>query len=137
MRKRGFDWLRDAIDEQYQDILAHGGIPMPQAVPESFGGFQPSRHRAAGAFLPMYNVHAGVPGVESNQRPPQKQPGYAIVTVKVAQGNLTGDQLRGLASLSEQAGDGSLRFSMNQNVILAWVPTARSSASTECWVSSA
>ena len=38
------------------------------------------------------------------------------------QGNLTGDQMRGLASLSEQAGDGLLRFTMNQNVILAWVP---------------
>jgi sulfite reductase beta subunit-like hemoprotein len=30
--------------------------------------------------------------------------------------------MRGLASLCEQAGDGTLRFSMNQNVILAWVP---------------
>jgi sulfite reductase beta subunit-like hemoprotein len=30
--------------------------------------------------------------------------------------------MRGLASLSEQAGDGSLRVTMNQNVILAWVP---------------
>ncbi len=33
MRKRGFDWLRDAIEEQYQDILANGGIPMPESVP--------------------------------------------------------------------------------------------------------
>ncbi len=30
--------------------------------------------------------------------------------------------MRGLASLSEQAGDGGLRVTMNQNVILAWVP---------------
>ncbi|HEX5432021.1 MAG TPA: hypothetical protein VFW83_08650, partial [Bryobacteraceae bacterium] len=48
--------------------------------------------------------------------------GYSIVTVRVNQGNLTGDQMRGLASLSEQAGDGALRFSMYQNVILASVP---------------
>src|SRR5215472_8276246 len=41
MRERGFDWLRDAIEEQYQDILAHGGIPMPEEVPPSFGGFLP------------------------------------------------------------------------------------------------
>src|SRR5579864_9088945 len=40
MRARGFDWLRDTIEEQYQDILAHGGIPMPETVPESFGFFQ-------------------------------------------------------------------------------------------------
>ena len=30
--------------------------------------------------------------------------------------------MRGLADLSEQAGDGSLRFTMNQNVVLAYVP---------------
>jgi sulfite reductase beta subunit-like hemoprotein len=124
MRKRGFDWLRDAIEEQYQDILTHGGIPMPQSVPENFGGFQsqPPPH-GTGAFLPMYepSTPAFKEWSQTNvQR--QKQAGYAIVTAKVQQGNLTGDQMRGLASLSEQAGDGSLRFSMNQNVILAWVP---------------
>src|SRR5262249_52878306 len=52
----------------------------------------------------------------------QKQPGYAIVTVKVPQGNLTGEQMRGLADLADQAGDGALRFTMNQNVVLGYVP---------------
>ncbi len=42
--------------------------------------------------------------------------------MKVPQGNLTGHQMRKLADLSEQAGDAYLRFAMNQNVILAWVP---------------
>jgi sulfite reductase beta subunit-like hemoprotein len=124
MRKRGFDWLRDAIEEQYQDILTHGGIAMPQSVPESFGGFQsqPPPH-GTGAFLPMYepSTPAFKEWSQTNVQK-QKQSGYAIVTAKVQQGNLTGDQMRGLASLCEQAGDGSLRFSMNQNVILAWVP---------------
>src|SRR5262249_27975352 len=41
MRARGFDWLRDAIGEQYQDIVASGGIDIPEEVPENFGGFQP------------------------------------------------------------------------------------------------
>jgi sulfite reductase beta subunit-like hemoprotein len=124
MRKRGFDWLRDAIEEQYQDILTHGGISMPQSVPENFGGFQSQPPpRGTGAFLPMYepSTPAFKEWSQTNvQR--QKQSGYSIVTAKVPQGNLTGDQMRGLASLCEQAGDGALRFSMNQNVILAWVP---------------
>ena len=37
---------------------------------------------------------------DTNVRP-QKQPGYAIVTVMTPQGNLTGDQMRGLAKLAE------------------------------------
>jgi sulfite reductase beta subunit-like hemoprotein len=124
LRKKGFDWLRDTIAEQYQDILAHGGIPMPENVPESFGGFQsqPPPH-GTGAMLPIYE--ATTPEFkewrETNVRS-QKQEGFSIVTAKVPQGNLTGDQMRGLASLSEQAGDGLLRFTMNQNVILASVP---------------
>jgi sulfite reductase beta subunit-like hemoprotein len=44
-----FDWLRDAIEEQYQDILANGGIAMPETVPESFGGFRRNHHRSAPA----------------------------------------------------------------------------------------
>lgn len=124
MRKRGFDWLRDAIAEQYQEILAHGGIAMPPAVPENFGGFQSQAPpKGSGALLPMYEP--STPEYREwtgTNVMPQKQEGYAIVTVKVQQGNLTGDQMRGLASLSEQAGDGLLRFSMLQNVILGSVP---------------
>jgi sulfite reductase beta subunit-like hemoprotein len=123
MRKRGFDWLRDTIAEQYQDIVAHGGIPMPAEVPASFGGFQPQPPpRGSGQFLPMYNPSREFQEWKETNVAPQKHAGHVIVTVRVQQGNLTGDQMRGLASLSEQAGDGSLRVTMNQNVVLAWVP---------------
>ncbi|HKD69459.1 MAG TPA: nitrite/sulfite reductase [Candidatus Binataceae bacterium] len=123
MRGRGFEWLRDAIEEQYQDILANGGIAMPEEVPENFGGFQSQPPpRGTGQFLPMYDASPEFQEWQKTNVQGQKQPGYAIVTARVNQGNLTGDQMRGLASLSEQSGDGLLRFTMNQNVILAWVP---------------
>ncbi|HEY7333448.1 MAG TPA: nitrite/sulfite reductase [Bryobacteraceae bacterium] len=123
MRGRGFEWLRDAIEEQYQEILANGGIAMPDQVPENFGGFQSDPPpKGTGQFLPMFEPSEAFQEWQRTNVQSQKQPGYAIVTVRVNQGNLTGDQMRGLASLSEQAGDGLLRFTMNQNVILAWVP---------------
>jgi sulfite reductase beta subunit-like hemoprotein len=124
MRQRGFDWLRETIEEQYQEILKNGGIAMPDTVPESFGGFR--SHPAplgSGDLLPLYEP--GSPAYahwkQTNVKP-QKQAGYCIVNVKVPQGNLTGDQMRGLADLADKAGDGNLRFTMTQNVILAWVP---------------
>src|SRR3984885_2299228 len=56
MRKRGFDWLRDTIEEQYQDIVANGGIPMPAGVPASFGGFQPvPPPKGSGDLLAIYD----------------------------------------------------------------------------------
>ncbi len=126
LRERGFDWLRDAIAEEYRNILRDGGIPMPEEVPEGFGGFQPQPPPlGSGRSLPIFETPAQgfAEWCETNvQR--QRQNGYSIVTVKVAQGNLTGDQMRGLADLSERAGDGSLRFTMNQNVVLAWVPNS-------------
>src|SRR5689334_19154865 len=123
MRARGFDWVRDTVEEQYQDLLANGGIAMPDEVPASFGGFQPHPPpRGTGQLLPMYNSSPAFQEWMETNTQPQKQAGYSIVTVKVPQGNLTGDQMRGLASLSEQAGDGALRFAMNQNVVLGWVP---------------
>jgi sulfite reductase beta subunit-like hemoprotein len=124
MRERGFDWLRDAIDEEYRDILLNGGISMPEEVPESFGGFQPvPPPKGSGELLPVFERESTEFRAwrETNVRP-QRQPGYSIVTATVPQGNLTGDQMRRLAQLAEQAGDGSLRFAMNQNVVLAWVP---------------
>ena len=124
MRERGFEWLRDAIAEEYQNILIDGGIPMPEEVPEGFGGFQPQPPpRGTGATLAIFETAPrGFAEWRDTNVQRQKQDGYATVTVKIAQGNLTGDQMRGLADLSERAGDGSLRFTMNQNVVLAYVP---------------
>ena len=124
MRERGFDWLRDAIEEQYQDILNHGGIAMPDTVPEGFGGFQPQPPpKGTGEFLPLFEPASTEFSQwrETNTRP-QKQPGHAIVTITVPQGNLTGDQMRGLADLADSAGDGCLRVTMTQNLVLAYVP---------------
>ena len=124
LRERGFDWLRETIAEEYRDIARNGGIPMPAEVPENFGGFQPvPPPKGSGELLAVYD--SSLPGFNawraSNTRE-QRQKGYAIVTVTVPQGNLTGEQMRGLAEISELSGDGQLRFAMNQNVALAYVP---------------
>ncbi len=123
MRERGFDWLRDAIAEEFADIERNGGIAMPEEVPDGFGGFQPHPPpKGTGAALPMYVADPEYQAWRETNVQKQKQPGYSIVTVKTPQGNLTGDQMRGLADLADQAGDGALRFTMNQNVVLAYVP---------------
>src|SRR5579864_978516 len=124
LRERGFEWLRDTIEEQYQDILKNGGIAMPADVPENFGGFKSLRPPlASGDLLPVWEPSstAFAEWRKTNVRP-QKQKGYSIVTVTTPQGNLTGDQMRGLADIADQAGDGFLRFSMIQNVIYGWIP---------------
>jgi sulfite reductase beta subunit-like hemoprotein len=130
MRERGFDWLREHIEKEYRDILSNGGIPMPEMVPEGFGGYQSTPPPlGSGAMLPVLNPGAGDDAeydrwVKTNIIE-QKQTGYAAVVVRVDQGNLTADQMRTLARLASDAGDGMLRVMMDQNLLLAYVPLAR------------
>src|SRR6266849_7735544 len=100
MRERGFDWLRDAIEEQYREITEHGGIDMPDEVPENFGGFvSTAPAKGSGEVLPMAPVSPEFAHWKESNARPQKQAGYSIVTVKIPNGNLSGLQMRDLAEL--------------------------------------
>ncbi len=76
-----------------------------EMAPEGFGGYQSHpQPLGSGALLPVVNVNgsgdAGYdPWVETNIVQ-QKQTGYAAVVVRVDQGNLTSDQMHGLARLA-------------------------------------
>ena len=125
LRDRGFDWVKEEVEKEYQDILKNGGIPAPEAVPEGFGGFRSEPLKVGtGELLP---VLGSAPDsrydrwLETNVRE-QKQAGYGIVTVRVEQGNLTAEQMRGLARIATDAGEGALRFTIDQNVVLGYIP---------------
>lgn len=127
LRERGFDWVKEQVEKEYRDILLNGGIETPEAIPESFGGFQSSPPPlGTGELLPVLETN-GHPNpdyerwLETNVRA-QKQDGYFVATVKVPQGNLTSSQMRALATIARQGGDSVLRFGIDQNVILAFVP---------------
>jgi sulfite reductase (ferredoxin) len=65
----------------------------------------------------VYRDHIGVN--------PQRQPGLSAVGASVMGGRLSGDQLIRLADLAEEFGDGQLRATIMQNIILVNVPNAR------------
>lgn len=130
VRGRGFEWLREEIEKEYLDILANGGISWPEMVPEGFGGYQSKpQPLGSGALLPVLgrprsDDAAYEAWLVSNVQE-QQQTGYAAVTVKVDQGNLTGTQFRGVASLAATAGDGLIRVVLNQNLLLGFIPLLR------------
>jgi sulfite reductase beta subunit-like hemoprotein len=130
MRERGFDWLRENIDREYQDILSNGGIAWPSIVPEGFGGYDSNpQPLGKGVLLPVINPHdsgdaAYDAWLETNVVE-QKQPGYASVVIRADQGNLTGDQLRAVARIAADAGDGYVRLGIDQNLVICFLPLAR------------
>jgi sulfite reductase beta subunit-like hemoprotein len=131
VRDRGFAWLREQIEKEYQDILANGGLAWPEMVPEGFGAYESNPAPLGdGALLPVVGQTSGG-GDATYDRwlrtnvVEQQQTGYAAVVVRVDQGNLTGDQLRAVARISATAGDGLIRIGIDQNLVLAFVPLAR------------
>jgi sulfite reductase beta subunit-like hemoprotein len=128
LRERGFAWLKEAIETEYTGILTNGGLPTPEQVPEGFGGYQ--SHPAplgSGDLLPVLGSKRRDARydrwLETNVEE-QKQTGYAMVRVRIDQGNLTGQQMRGLADLAETAGDSLLRITIDQNILLAYIRLA-------------
>ena len=130
VRERGWDWVRDEIEKEYDDILSNGGIPTPESIPDGFGGFQSAPPPLGnGDLLPVVhtNGHANPEydrWLQTNVRE-QKQTGYSMVTVKIPQGNLTGAQMRGLANIARAAGDSVARVTVDQNLVLAFIPLLR------------
>jgi sulfite reductase beta subunit-like hemoprotein len=128
LRERGFEWVREQIEREYADIQSNGGIELPAVVPEGFGGFRavppplgyghllPVLDDAGGSHDPAYERW-----LRTNVRE-QKQTGYSLVTVRVSQGNLTAEQMFALAGIAVDAGDGGLRVTMDQNLVLPWIP---------------
>lgn len=128
LRERGIDWVKEQIEIEYKDILDNGGVPVPTTLPDGFGGFEfePVGHSRN---LPILQPAAkpSHPGFDDWARTnveTGKDPAYAIVTVKIAQGNLTDEQMYKLADIAEQNGDGQLRLTMTQNLLLANIPAA-------------
>jgi sulfite reductase (ferredoxin) len=68
----------------------------------------------------IYRDHIGVT--------PQRQPGLSSVGASVLRGRLSGDQLSALADLADKYGNGQLRATIMQNILLVNVPNAKTSA---------
>jgi len=113
---------REAFLAEYRaerdKIRGEGGVPLvlpPQPEP-------PVRR------APLAQVASFEPGYDAwaahNVRP-QKQHGFASVVIRLILGDITAAQLRALAGLVVQFGEGELRTTNEQNLVLRYVPVAR------------
>ena len=59
---------------------------------------------------------------------PQRQPGLNWIGVAVPVGRLTAEQAAGLAAIARECGDGDVRLTVWQNLILSGIPDARVAA---------
>ena len=55
----------------------------------------------------------------------QKQAGYAAAVIKLFMGDLTASQMMHVADFAERYSNGNLRTTINQNLIIRWIPESR------------
>jgi sulfite reductase beta subunit-like hemoprotein len=146
VRDIGWSRWKELYEEELAAVLDAGAIPLPfdpqqppsEQAPDdprpSAPGVVEIARRAAAAELRG-------PGIIPRTSPPratswsvaelrhflrtnvreQRQNGYVAVTVHVPMGDLTGPQFRVLADLALAYGDGSVRTTTSQDVVLRWV----------------
>jgi len=89
------------------------------AMEEKLGGKLVRVPSAAMAPRPSFNRAAHI-GVYA-----QKQPGLNWIGVALPVGKLTPEQMRALAALAREHGDGDIRLTVCQNLLISGVPTAQ------------
>src|SRR3954471_15893443 len=118
--KIGIDAFRDMVEEELQGdwvddrdfaidnkLLENDEEASAPPVPQSFASPNGDRSEFDGF-------------VEANVMR-QRQEGFSAVQLKITRGDLTPEQLRGLADLARQFSGGNLRTTVHQNLVFRWV----------------
>ena len=142
VKQLGWETFRARVMEELAAFVATGGAPLtlsaeqlkPQEAPNWPPVPAPSVNAvAAAAATPVIGpgIMPGSVKLQTVDDPfvrwgqtnvaPQKQAGYHHVTVRLPLGDMTAGQMRVLADLAEAYGDGTMRLTVEQNVLVKWV----------------
>jgi sulfite reductase beta subunit-like hemoprotein len=145
IRKLGWERFEAEVSGELAKVRAEGIAPLPfdPARPPEEGpptGARPAAPSPEAIAARVLSQVPRGPGLVPEVRPllapppaamdaffrtnvqPQRQPGYAVVTVTVPLGDLTAAQLGVLGQLARSYADGVARLTRGQNVVLRWVP---------------
>jgi sulfite reductase beta subunit-like hemoprotein len=121
IQKLGLDAVIAEYRKDREAITAEGGRPLVL-------GSQPAERLPV---PPQELLAPPLPELEAfvarNVRP-QKQAGFSSVAVRLILGDMLPAQMRGLATLTRQYGEGELRTTNEQNLVFRFVPTWQVSA---------
>jgi sulfite reductase (NADPH) hemoprotein beta-component len=142
VKQLGWEAFRARVMEELEAFVATGGAPLRLSAqqlksldaPDWEPAQAPSVNAVAAAAVTPVNGPGIMPGSVKLQTvddpfvrwgqtnvTPQKQAGYHHVTVRLPLGDMTSGQMRVLADLAEAYGDGTMRLTVEQNVLFKWV----------------
>jgi sulfite reductase beta subunit-like hemoprotein len=121
LKRMGLEAFRAAIEEQVAAVEAERGDALREEVREALAAYvvpaaaQPVAGVAARASFAAW--------ARTNVRS-QRQPEYKSAWVRVPLGDLTTEDMRLLATLARRFGNGTMRATNDQNVLVPWVAEA-------------
>jgi sulfite reductase (NADPH) hemoprotein beta-component len=144
VRQLGFDGFRAEVEAERERVRAEGAprLPFdPERPPEELApsGARPAPPPPAEIARRVRAQQPRGPGIVPQVVPdlapapealaefertnvrPQRQPGWAAVEVTLPLGDLTSAQLRTVAELARAHGDGTVRLTREQDLVLRWV----------------
>src|SRR5215475_3076383 len=112
----------DPPDAETVPTWDRSAAPAPNVIVSRVTASQPNGPGITPTIVPVFlsSDEAYQRWRATNVRP-QKQFGYVMATATVPLGDLTSEQMRVLADLADSYSDGSLRVTVEQNLVFRWV----------------
>jgi sulfite reductase beta subunit-like hemoprotein len=112
IRKEGFDTFLSEVGKIYATLPKKVELPLDPEVADPVGD--------PNAKAPASGPEGYADWFKFNTWP-QKQKGFRYAIIKLTLGDLTADQFSQMAGLMEKYGQGDLRFTNDQNLLLPWL----------------
>ena len=122
VKRMGLDGFRKVVEDEVQRVDAERGDELRADVREQVAGYP-----APPAAEPVCAAHAPRPGFEAWRRSngrAQRQAGHHAVVVQLPLGDVTTEQMLAISALVRSHGNGTLRTTNDQNLVLPSVPDA-------------
>ena len=136
IEKLGFEEFRRRWEEAYvsmgHDRPTHEPIKLLSYPDEPVALIMPTSANGSKRVAGQTNGHANGAPAETpfdmwrrTNVVRQKQEGYVAAVTKLFMGDLTAEQMLHIADLAERYSNGNIRTTINQNMVIRWVPESR------------
>jgi len=124
MRKLGPEQFGAALDAEIARVEASRGETLRHETRAYVAAYRLPAPRQASAAAPSGNGSTGFAAWGATNAVAQLAPGYYAVTVTLPLGDYTAEQGRVLAALADEYGNGTLRTTNEQNIVMPFVSGA-------------
>jgi len=124
VKKIGIDGFRRLIEEEVRRVDTERGDELRAEVREHVGAYAVPRPVGADALPQPVAPQPGFDHWRRTNVRPQRQEGFSTALVQLPLGDITSEQMRSMARLTRELGNGTLRTTNDQNLAVPWVAEA-------------